>query len=74
LTVQVNVLRPDASCVELTVRNTGHWADPKPREKASHLGLKNLQRRLELLYADQHHLDIQTSDGWVAVHIRIPTT
>lgn len=74
LKVRVNVLRPDASTVQLDIRNTGHWIEPRTREKTSHLGLQNLRRRLELLYADRHHMEIRNDGGWVAVTIHIPTT
>ncbi len=73
LKVRVKVSRPDASAVQIDVRNTGYWTEPKPREKASHLGLKNLRRRLELLYSDKHRMEIKNDNGWVAVNIHIPT-
>jgi len=73
LRVHVKVSRPNSSAVQIDVRNTGCWTEPKQREKSSHLGLGNLRRRLELLYADRHQLDIKDDSGWVAVNIRIPT-
>lgn len=73
LRVHVKVSRPDASAVHIDVRNTGYWTEPRQREKPSHLGLKNLRRRLELLYADRHRLEIKNDSGWVAVNIHIPT-
>ena len=73
LRVHVKVSRPDASAVHIDVRNTGYWTEPRPREKSNHLGLKNLRRRLELLYADRHRLEIRSESGWVAVKIHIPT-
>ncbi len=73
LKVRVKVSRPDATAVRIDVRNTGYWTDLKSRGKSSHLGLKNLRRRLELLYADRHRLEITDDDGWVTVNINIPT-
>ncbi len=73
LKVRVKVSRPDASTVQIDVCNTGYWMEPTQREKSSHLGLKNLRRRLELLYADRHRLEIRNDGGWVAVNIHIPT-
>jgi len=74
LKVRVKVSRRDASAVQIDVRNTGYWTEPVQREKSSHLGLKNLRRRLELLYADRHRFEIKDESGWVAVNIHIPTT
>jgi len=73
LRVRVKISRPDTSAVQIDVRNTGYWTDPVQREKSSHLGLNNLRRRLELLYADRHRLEIKNDSGWVAVNIHIPT-
>ncbi len=73
LKVRVKVILLNASAVQIDVRNTGYWTEPVQREKSSHLGLKNLRRRLELLYADRHRLEITNDDGWVAVSINIPT-
>ncbi len=73
LKVRVNVNRPDASSVQIDVSNTGYWTEPRQREKSSHLGLKNLRRRLELLYAERHRLEIKNENGWVAVNIHLFT-
>lgn len=37
-----------------------------PVDESSGIGLKNVQRRLNLLYPD-HHLDITHDDGWFEI-------
>ncbi|MDX2081254.1 MAG: histidine kinase [Terrimicrobiaceae bacterium] len=71
LRVRVQVLR-QADAFKIVVANTGDWLEPAPREKASHIGLENLRRRLELLYPRRHLLEITPVDGWVTITIHLP--
>ncbi len=41
------------------------------KDNSSGIGLKNVNRRLELLYPNAHHLDIQNSDGWFIVNLHL---
>ena len=73
LRIRLNVLRLRRDAVQITVSNTGHWTQPQEKEKSSHLGLSGLRRRLELLYADRHKIEISDAGGWVTLTIHIPT-
>ncbi len=73
LQIRLNVLRLDRDAVQITVSNTGHWMQPQAREKSSHLGLSGLRRRLELLYADRHRVEVSDTGGIVTLTIRIPS-
>ena len=41
------------------------------KDGSSGIGLKNVNRRLELLYPNAHHLDIQNEDGWFIVNLQL---
>ena len=47
---------------------------PEPREDkdfSSGIGLKNVKRRLELLYPHTHQLKIENRDGWFEIHLSL---
>ena len=73
LRVRMEVDRPDRNTVRIVVSNSGHWVEPQEKEKTSHLGLTGLRRRLELLYADQHRVEVTDAFGWITITIHIPT-
>ena len=72
LSVAVRITAPTAQTTRMEIVNSGHWLEPRTREKESHLGLQNLRHRLELLYPDRHRLDIAGKDGSVRVRLEIP--
>lgn len=72
LRVYLNVTQVNRDTIRIIVRNTGQWVDPEEKEKTSHLGLSGVRHRLELLYADRHHLNVSHCDGWVNITIDIP--
>lgn len=39
------------------------------KDSSSGIGLRNVRRRLELLYPDTHTLEIKKEDGWFIVHM-----
>ena len=41
------------------------------KDDSSGIGLKNVQRRLELLYPDSHQLEIRKENGWFIVTLRL---
>jgi LytS/YehU family sensor histidine kinase len=76
--VKVFVSRVPGGILQITVSNSGHWVSPTqssrtiPMTKSSHLGLKNLRRRLKLQYPDNHEVKIQDGNGWVTVAVELP--
>ncbi|PLK46353.1 histidine kinase [Emticicia sp. TH156] len=42
---------------------------PEDKDSSSGIGLKNVRRRLELLYADKHRLDIKKENNWFIVSL-----
>lgn len=48
--------------------------ESKKAEEASGIGLENISKRLQLLYAENHTLDIQKVDDTFQVKLIIPTT
>jgi hypothetical protein len=59
--------------MDLVVKNKfdAHFLDEKSSEG---IGLKNVKRRLELLYPSSHILKINTSDQWFTVHLNLSFT
>jgi len=55
--------------VEFRIKNSNGYAD-----KASHmgLGLRNLNDRLKLLYADRHELLLRDTEEYFVASVRIP--
>lgn len=41
------------------------------KDKTSGIGLANVKRRLELLYGERHHLDINKRDGWFTASLQL---
>ena len=46
----------------------------KPKQIAGGLGLKNIQRRLELIYPQKHELSIEDTKDWYLVSLKINIT
>jgi len=72
LCIRLKLARADVSTLRIVISNTGRWLEPEARQKNSHLGLKNLRQRLDLIYPQNHRLDIAEVDGLVTVTIDIP--
>jgi sensor histidine kinase YesM len=64
LKVENNVLR-------FSVRNKFSEVADQPKDKTSGIGLANVKRRLNLLYRNQHKLDITQADGWFNVVLEL---
>ncbi len=54
-----------------TVKNKIAPETREEKDGSSGIGLKNVNRRLELLYPNAHHLEIQNSDGWFIVNLHL---
>ncbi len=67
-TIILNI-RKEGSILVIEVRNTGKLQIAKESTK---LGLKNIEQRLKLLYADQASFDLEEVSNEVVAHIKIP--
>ncbi len=57
---------------QLTFRvKNKYLEEDKAKDKVSGIGLANVQRRLELLYGKNHSLDIDTTDAWFTVTLKL---
>jgi len=55
-------------CLSFAVGNT---KGPLPSAKTGGIGLKNVRRRLELIYPERYRLDIDDKDDWYEVRLQI---
>jgi two-component system, LytTR family, sensor kinase len=53
------------------VRNKFEPSEQSTKDETSGIGLKNVSRRLELLYTNQHDLTIKQEGEWFEVHLKI---
>ena len=54
-----------------SVANTVDYSSKGSTEPVGGIGLKNVRRRLELLYPEKHTLDIDEEDGWFRVRLKL---
>lgn len=54
-----------------TVKNKIAPETREDKDSSSGIGLKNVNRRLELLYPNAHRLEIQNKDGWFIVNLHL---
>ncbi|HEU4904418.1 MAG TPA: GHKL domain-containing protein, partial [Flavisolibacter sp.] len=54
-----------------TVRNRYNEEAGETKDKTSGIGLNNVKRRLNLLYHQNHALDIDKKDGWFTVNLQL---
>lgn len=54
-----------------SVANTVDYSSKGSTEPVGGIGLKNVRRRLELLYPDKHTLNINEEDGWFRVRLKL---
>jgi LytS/YehU family sensor histidine kinase len=55
----------------LIVKNNMGTVDNVERTKAKGMGLANLRKRLELIYPERHHLNIEQLDDTFSVNLKI---
>lgn len=68
--VDIDVARSNGE-FSFTVANTVDSSSRAVIEPVGGIGLKNVQRRLELLYPDKHTLNILEEDGWFKVKLKL---
>jgi two-component system LytT family sensor kinase len=67
------VARVENGCLRLEVANTGHLADePAKARESTGIGLKNIRRRLDAVFAGHGSFAIFEQDGWIRAVIEIP--
>lgn len=54
-----------------SVKNKIGMETASEKDESSGIGLKNVTRRLELLYPDSHQLTIRDDDGWFSVELQL---
>jgi two-component system LytT family sensor kinase len=54
-----------------SVTNTVDYSSKKNTDPVGGIGLRNVKRRLELLYPDKHQLKITETDGWFTVDLML---
>lgn len=64
-------LRTENKLLYLTVRNKFNDGTEEVKDKSSGIGLVNVQRRLDLLYANKHSLLITKHENWFVVSLQI---
>ncbi len=64
-------LRTEKNMLSFSVRNKFNETSDEIKDKSSGIGLPNVQRRLDLLYANKHSLLITKQDGWFIVSLQI---
>lgn len=63
------LVRCDGNGLFYEVRNKIAPELPEDKDSSSGIGLKNVKRRLELLYADKHKLEIKKEDNWFIISL-----
>ncbi|WP_337043240.1 sensor histidine kinase [Emticicia sp. 17c] len=63
------LVRCDEKELYYEVRNKITPELPEDKDSSSGIGLKNVKRRLELLYADKHKLEIKKEDNWFIISL-----
>ena len=64
-------LKADNGLLQLTVQNKFNCQATEVKDKASGIGLTNVQRRLNLLYGKNHTLQITDKNGWFVTSLQL---
>ncbi|HEY0679553.1 MAG TPA: histidine kinase [Chitinophagaceae bacterium] len=68
--VDINISRANGDFF-FTVANTVDYTSTKNLEPVGGIGLKNVKRRLELLYPNKHSLNVMEENGWFKVKLKL---
>ncbi|MGB4960223.1 MAG: histidine kinase [Saprospiraceae bacterium] len=66
--IQIDVQKDHLTCM---VKNKISVDHSEEKDESSGIGLKNVQRRLELLYPDAHTLTVKNDGDWFAVDLKL---
>ena len=61
----------DRQHLDFSIRNKMGPESREHKDSSSGIGLRNVKRRLELLYPDQHQLRIAEDDEWFTVSLKL---
>jgi sensor histidine kinase YesM len=64
-------LRIEGNKLSFSVKNKITPEPASDKSEGSGIGLRNVQRRLELLYPDAHQLDIRDENGWFWIQLTL---
>ena len=64
--------RAERGLLRFSVRNSNHGSPAAADTDERKIGLKNVKRRLELLYGDRHELNIEESDNEYGISLILP--
>ena len=64
-------LKADNGVLQFTVQNKFNCKGSEIKDKASGIGLTNVQRRLNLLYGKNHSLQITDKNGWFVTSLQL---
>jgi two-component system LytT family sensor kinase len=69
---EINIeLKAKNDILYFTVRNKYNYQTGEQKDKTSGIGLSNVERRLNLLYAKNHSLLITKKDGWFTISLQL---
>ena len=64
-------LKAGNGLLQLTVQNKFNARSEEIKDKASGIGLTNVQRRLNLLYGKNHSLLVTDTNGWFVTSLQL---
>jgi two-component system, LytTR family, sensor kinase len=69
---EINIeLKAKNDVLHFTVRNKYNHQSEEQKDKTSGIGMSNVERRLNLLYAKNHSLLITNKDGWFTISLQL---
>jgi LytS/YehU family sensor histidine kinase len=68
--IDIKVICDEKSLV-YRVKNKIAPETPEHKDRSSGIGLKNVRRRLELLYPDTHEFSVQQMEGWFEIALKL---
>lgn len=68
--IEIDISKKDGEMCFI-VNNTSDVKNISAKEEAGGIGMKNVKRRLELLYPQKHKLNVSETAGWFNVNLRL---